>query len=839
MAKLYLKRYGHDILSNGYEVVPITPGTKFPNFNTWLSLPRITHKRVDRWLSNGHARDGVGVRAANTPMVDIDCRWKPLVAIIVAEAEDKIGIAPRRIGAAPKVGLIYRTDTPFKKVQSKAFTDPNGEKAQLEILSEGRQWVAYHVHPDTKKPYTWPDANYNLLDTPASELQEINEDQAYELVAFFEQWCIDQGWARWKTKKQSTALTTKTARDPDELMGSVALGLAIEEVRDWVERLVNDDDVEYEDNYDLDPETPNYRNVIFGIWHETEGSEEGREIAWDWSIKGPKHENEPGRFDKLWGSADHEDRDDAVTFRYVIKCVVIQDQLERKEARDNIVLSLQACTDQDDLSDIVKQIKAIHFEGFDFETLAQELKKAWNRITGFTLSIEKARKAIAHTPKDNDLPPWVKPWVYIQHTARFYNRHTGVELEYKAFDASFSRFLGGSSAIDFALNTAQIKPFWMQMYKPDDDETFWFEGHECVNTFSDRLMPPMPAKYRKSDLRAIAIVEAHLERMLPDQRERELFISYLAYVVQTRSRPNWMTVLQGVEGDGKTFFGVMMGAILGSNNVRILDAPQLEDRYTAWAVGQLMCFIEELRMHGHSRYDVLDKIKPYITNEAINVHPKNVNPYTALNTTAYVAWTNHRNALPIGDNDRRYMILYSAWQTGEDLRKSLQDDPDYFARLFSTIKGPKARPGALRQWLMEYELHAEFDPLGRAPLTEARADMIALSKSDAQIVFEELLEEDNHPQISRELVVAGAFTAYMYDHAEETMNTSKVGTFLTGNGYSRLPFRHRVQSKGDKVESIWVRVKSAFKAKNLSDQRERVMKLLRLRKADINHRDDI
>jgi hypothetical protein len=833
VASQYLKKYGHRVLDNGYEIVPITPGTKFPNFNTWRSLSRITHKRVTGWLSNGHARDGIGIRAKFTPMLDIDSLWQPFVDWMATRAEELLGPAPHRIGNAPKVGLIYRSVIPFKKVTSKAFTDPNGNKAQVEFLGDGQQWVAFAIHPDTKKKYHWTDKDYNPLKTEADDLSEVGRDQALELIQEAEQWMIDQGWTRWKSKKQSTALTTVRERDPDDLISGSQLGLSIEEVRDWCERLENDESVEYEGD-DFDATVPNYRNVLFAIWHETDGSEEGREIAWDWSEKSPKHEKEEGRFFKLWNSADPEGRDDAITFRYVIKLVLAQEADEKRELRDGYLDSLKDCTDADDLKNLVSVIAKTRFDDIDTERLAHAFKAAMHRITGVSLPIAKARKELYHEPTTEEVP-WLKPWRYIRHSMRFYNVETGEELEHKGFDAAFSRYVGGISAVDFAMNKAQIKTYYIQMYKPDDDEEFWFAGNECINTFSERLMPEMPGKYSKKDLLAIAIVEAHIAHVIPDERERGIFISFLAYIVQKRSRPNWAIVLQGVDGDGKSFFGEMMGAVLGSNNVRMLDAQQLEDKYTAWTVGQLFTFIEELRMQGHSRYDILNKIKPYVTNNAVNVHPKNVNPYTALNTTAYFATTNFRDALPLNDNDRRYFVLMSAWQSGDRLRSFLATVPNYFKRLWSTLN----RPGAIRQWLMEYELHPEFDPKGRAPLTQARDKMVNLSKSDLQIAFEEIVKEDTHPQISNDLVISAALSKYLFEQTEELMNTNSITKFLSGYGYDNLKFRIRINGDDANKYSVWVKDKSTFSEKDQSRQRRDVIRFLNGRNRRITHENDI
>ena len=53
----------------------------------------------------------------------------------------------------------------------------------------------------------------------------------------------------------------------------------------------------------------------------------------------------------------------------------------------------------------------------------------------------------------------------------------------------------------------------------------------------------------------------------------------------------------------------------------------------------------------------MNRIKPLISNDTIEIHPKNINPFNAPNTTAYIASTNFPNALPLNDNDRRYFVL--------------------------------------------------------------------------------------------------------------------------------------------------------------------------------------
>jgi hypothetical protein len=835
VAKLYLKRYGHRILDNGYEVLGITPGTKNPTYNySNEKLPKITHKHVDRLLSNGHARDGVGIRTRFTPLLDIDSKWERAIRAFTAYATKIIGQAPVRIGDAPIVGLMFRSTAPFKKVQSKEWTDPQGRKLQVEFLGDGQQFVAYAIHPGTKKPYRWTEDGQNPLRIAHDDLIEVTQEQAQKVCNYVDRWCFKRNLVRWKRTKTSTGtdLVPRRAGDVDDIAGDLdatPLPLSIDQVRSWLDRLPNDETVEYEESYNSKPDTANYRNVLFAIWHQTEGSEEGRDLAWAWSEQSSKHEEEEGRFDKLWNSADHESVEHPVTFRYIEKIVLRLEQNAKRELRDGFLDSILGCTDVDDLKDTCRLIAATQFEPLDFEQLAQAVKEAFKRITSKSLPIERARKEIMHRATETEIQEWVPPWVYVQHTKRFFNRETGQELEREAFDATFSRYLDGQQASFYALNIAKIKCYHLTMYKPDDDEEFLFDGNLCLNFFSERMMPPIPEKLNRRDRRAIALVERHIEHILPNERDRQLFISFLAYVVQTRSRPNWMIILQGVQGDGKSFFADLMQAVLGRRNIRRLDAQQLEDKYTAWAVGQMFCFVEELRLQGHSRFEIYNKIKPFISNSEINIHPKNVNPYQAINTTAYMAATNYGDALPVDDNDRRSFILKSKWQSGAAIRLFEVENPDYFKNLFGALE----RAGALRKWLSEYELSDEFDPKGRAPLTAAREEMIELSKSDFQIAFEDIISDDTHPRVGPELIVSRNLMAELGERTQEHVSGKGVAGLLTANNYMKLNERIRVDSDDPNKDSIWVKDQDFIHYSSAAELQRKVRQYIERRQRDL------
>jgi len=108
---------------------------------------------------------------------DVDVPVQALADQIVNLAETTVATTPLvRIGLAPKILLVYRSETAFTKIQTPELFLPDGTKCKVELLAKGQQFVCDGMHPDTGKPYWWTG------ETPESvrldDLPAIGEKQA-------------------------------------------------------------------------------------------------------------------------------------------------------------------------------------------------------------------------------------------------------------------------------------------------------------------------------------------------------------------------------------------------------------------------------------------------------------------------------------------------------------------------------------------------------------------------------------------------------------------------------------------------------------------------------------
>ena len=184
----FMARFGARLVTNGYAILPIGPGTKKPGQfkrGAWVDYPEwnrhaerpTTEVEIATWSAWPDC--GIGIVGGAVAAVDIDIVEDAELALQIERlARDKLGDTPAlRIGKAPKRMLIYRTAEPFRGIKHHP----------LEVLCLGQQFLAYATHPDTGAPYAWPEEG--LADLDITDLPEITAeaaaaflDEAYALL---------------------------------------------------------------------------------------------------------------------------------------------------------------------------------------------------------------------------------------------------------------------------------------------------------------------------------------------------------------------------------------------------------------------------------------------------------------------------------------------------------------------------------------------------------------------------------------------------------------------------------------------------------------------------------
>jgi putative DNA primase/helicase len=168
------------LAANGYKPVPVEWARKAPIPRRWTNFEFASHDAA-------RYRDaGTGILGGEVVGIDIDVRDARLSAELTKLARTTLGPAPTRIGAAPKILLLYRTrGAPFRKSSTSLYVLPQdqvGDKPhRVEVLAKGQQFVAYNIHVETKKPYRW-NGEGDPLTVPMSKLVGVTQRQVDAFV---------------------------------------------------------------------------------------------------------------------------------------------------------------------------------------------------------------------------------------------------------------------------------------------------------------------------------------------------------------------------------------------------------------------------------------------------------------------------------------------------------------------------------------------------------------------------------------------------------------------------------------------------------------------------------
>jgi hypothetical protein len=451
---------------------------------------------------------------------------------------------------------------------------------------------------------------------------------------------------------------------------------------------------------------------------------------------------------------------------------------------------------------------------------SDDLVNKLKEITGGELSVSAIRKDVAHKAKaravETHKPGWLKGWVFVTDMDRFFDIKTARAYTKFSFDTVFGRYMPEdangnrrkaslAAAEDFAIQIVDNTT-----YMPMCGPVFEMLGRTWGNLYRPDLVPEVPEVIDAAGMAAVETVKGHLHRFLPDARERCLFTSWLAHNVQKPgTKIRWSPYVCGVEGDGKTFFSQLLSAVLGAPNVKPVNASTIEaSEFNEWATGAAVIGIEEVKLQGHNRHDVANRLKPLITNDIVQIHPKGRPAYPAPNVTNYLLFSNHPDGMPVTDTDRRYFFLRGALDTEQ---ASELTRAGYFKALFTAAHD---HSGALRKWLIELKLDAEFDADGRAPDTEMKRAVIQMCKNDLDEAFDTLVDwsTPDRPRVAGvgpKVISSAHLTRYLkleLGAVADTLATTRVNKLLSNAGYTQ--FKHRLKWRGGACR-VWLRGASA------------------------------
>lgn len=238
----------------------------------------------------------------------------------------------------------------------------------------------------------------------------------------------------------------------------------------------------------------------------------------------------------------------------------------------------------------------------------------------------------------------------------------------------------------------------------------------------------------------------HVERLLPDERDRRILLTYMCAVAQFPGHKfQWAPVVQGAEGNGKSLLIRALTEAVGFEYAHLPKAAELDEKFNAWMERCIFVGVEEIYIQ--DRRKTLEILKDAVTNDRIEIRGMQKEKRMADNFTNWFFCTNHRDAVPVNRDQRRYAIFYTAQQTNDDIvRDGMGEATGYFPVLYDWFKG--GGKSHVAHWLRTTDIsESEFNPVTvcqRAPKTSSSED--AIKESQGNIESEIIAAADDNQQ---------------------------------------------------------------------------------------------
>lgn len=239
------------------------------------------------------------------------------------------------------------------------------------------------------------------------------------------------------------------------------------------------------------------------------------------------------------------------------------------------------------------------------------------------------------------------------------------------------------------------------------------EGVRCVNTWRPiKRWPP------RADIGPFL---EQIEYLFPDPTEREVFLDYLAHIEQKPGElPHygWLHIAEKT-GTGRNWLASVLARVFKGYVAPNVDLPGLLDSaYNGELSARVLAIVDEVQEGGsEGNYRHAERLKSMINAETRTVNHKYGLKYNEVNACRWLIFSNHQNALPLKDTDRRFRVL---------MHRAEPRPASVYVHLYAQLQDPEFI-NSVGMFLRQRDIK-NFKPGERPPMSEAKLSAIAASK---------------------------------------------------------------------------------------------------------------
>lgn len=233
-----------------------------------------------------------------------------------------------------------------------------------------------------------------------------------------------------------------------------------------------------------------------------------------------------------------------------------------------------------------------------------------------------------------------------------------------------------------------------------------------------------PIERRAATCSADAFVE-QVAYLFAETAEREAFLDWLAHIEQSPGvlpHYGWLHVAANT-GTGRNWLASVLARLWRGYVAPNVDLPALLDsQFNGQLAGRVLAIVDEVQeAAGENPYRHTNKLKSLVNAEYRDLNPKFGRQYREHNACRWLVFSNHDNALPLNDTDRRWRVVR---------HDNAPRRPEDYAALYALL-GDAEFINSVGVYLRNRDI-AAFKPGERPPMSAAKLAGVEASKTLVQ-----------------------------------------------------------------------------------------------------------
>jgi hypothetical protein len=490
---------------------------------------------------------------------------------------------------------------------------------------------------------------------------------------------------------------------------------------------------------------------------------------------------------------------------------------------NNLITKINQCKDHEDLGKLISDNEWTRYPKFPSKIIQNEITKSFQaqvqrlgipanysecqtitkRLYGKELSDTKIICEMVEDDADEDFLDFVRvasftrcPYFQISNGARHDLEGINMILSKPLSVISQKLGLKKTMTVQQAFQNKLIRYAVNHEYNPTTNDRLFIDedGKQVLNLFNPETVPEA-TDITNEGQKLIYKFMNHLS-VLMSEDEAETFLDWMAYATQNPGKKIlWVPLIQSIEGVGKSLIGnLLINHVFGKANAGVVDSVIIADKNNSWSSSKMLRILEEIKLSGHNRYEVLNQLKPLITNGTVTRVEKFEVSSEVRNTCNFIAFTNFKDALPIDEHDRRWWLVFSPINSLNELEKVVgQSRQDYFYPLHELARADSPYGSEFKTFLLRRNIE-NFNP-NFPPESKHKEELAEIERSKLMGIDEvqdliTFVYKDDQPKVINMTLIREASEQAINDNGKRItprgVNPKEIRSVLKRLGYKSI-----------------------------------------------------